>query len=218
MNRKFWTSEERELLIENYPDWDTREVAAWLGRSVSSVYHTARNLGLKKEQEFKSSTKREIVLNPRHGFCKNSFKKGQISHNKGRKQIEYMSPESMEKCRKTWFKKGNIPGNHRPVGSERILSTGYVDVKISDPNTWKLKHRLVWEQHNGVAPKGANIQFRDGNKQNCHIDNLYLITREEQLKTENSMYARYPKEVQLAIQAKGALNRQINKINQKSQQ
>ena len=44
------------------------------------------------------------------------FQKGLIPHNKGKK----MSPEVYEKAKATMFKSGNIPHNHRAVGSERV--------------------------------------------------------------------------------------------------
>lgn len=102
------------------------------------------------------------------------FEKGNIPVNKGKK----MSPEVYEKVRATMFKKGNTPGNHKPVGSERIDSKdGYVLVKVKEPRTWKLKHRVVWEEHNGPIPKDHVIIFRDGNRLNTDISNLMMISR-----------------------------------------
>ena len=106
------------------------------------------------------------------------FTKGSIPKNKGKKWNEYMSPEGQQKILKSCFKKGNIPHNHRPVGSERINVEGYIEVKTQEPNVFELKHRVVWEQHHGKIPKGCNIQFKDGNRQNCAIENLYMISRE----------------------------------------
>ena len=111
------------------------------------------------------------------------------------------------------FKKGHIPANHKPVGYERITKDGYVEVKTAEPNVFELKHRLVWVEWNGPIPSGCNIQFRDGNRQNCSIDNLYIISRSEQMRNENSYHARYPEEVKKLIQLKGALHRQINKAS-----
>lgn len=90
-------------------------------------------------------------------------------------------------------------------------------MKTAEPNVFELKHRLVWIEHNGEIPPGYNIQFKDGNKQNICIDNLYMISRSEQMKTQNSMYARYPEDVQYLIKLKGALSRQINKATKKNE-
>ena len=105
------------------------------------------------------------------------FKKGHIPYNKGKK----MNEELYEKCKPTMFKKGHIPKNHREIGSERITKDGYTQIKITESDGWKLKHRLVYEEHYGEIPVGYSILFCDGNKQNCDIDNLILVSRSELL-------------------------------------
>lgn len=77
----------------------------------------------------------------------------------------------------TQFKKGQMPVNIKPVGTETVRSDGYVWVKIAEPNKWREKHRLEWEKHNGSIPRGKCIMFLDGNSQNVTIDNLTLIDR-----------------------------------------
>lgn len=99
------------------------------------------------------------------------FQKGQEPPNKGKKGV------CAAGCEKSWFKKGHIPANYRPVGSERVNADGYIEVKVADPNKWKLKHRVVWESVNGTIPKGYIIIFRDNDKTNTDIDNLLLIKR-----------------------------------------
>lgn len=99
------------------------------------------------------------------------FQKGQEPPNKGKKGV------CAAGCEKSWFKKGHIPANYRPVGSERVNVDGYIEVKVADPNKWKLKHRVVWESANGEIPKGYIIIFRDNDKTNTDIDNLLLIKR-----------------------------------------
>ena len=109
------------------------------------------------------------------------FQKGDIPFNKGKSQKDYMSAESIEKTKKTRFKKGQSPINWRPVGSERITKDGYTEIKIAEPNVWKLKHLVVWEKENGPIPKGHALVFADGNKENLDINNLMLISREKLL-------------------------------------
>lgn len=99
------------------------------------------------------------------------FQKGQEPPNKGKKGTYAAG------CEKTWFPKGNMPKNYRPVGSERISKDGYIEVKVDDPNKWKLKHRCVWEAANGEIPKGYIVIFRDNDRTNVNIDNLLLIKR-----------------------------------------
>lgn len=78
---------------------------------------------------------------------------------------------------KTSFKKGNKPHNYMPVGSERVNGDGYVDVKIADPNIWKAKHILLWEEAYGLIPEGHCLIFLDRNRQNVSLDNLQMISR-----------------------------------------
>ena len=105
------------------------------------------------------------------------FEKGNTPYNKGKK----MSKELYEKCKPTMFKKGHIPKNHREIGSERITKDGYIEIKIADPDVWKLKHRLIYEKCYGEIPAGYSVIFGDGDKQNCNIDNLILVSRSELL-------------------------------------
>jgi len=102
------------------------------------------------------------------------FAKGQISWNKGKKKYWIGGEE-------TQFKKGYTPHNYLPVGTERINSDGYVDIKIADPNKWKAKQILVWEKHNGPVPEGGCIIFGDKNRRNFDINNLILVTNSQLL-------------------------------------
>jgi hypothetical protein len=51
------------------------------------------------------------------------------------------------------------------------------EIKVSDPNKWRLKHNVIWEEIHGQIPKGHCIIFLDGNRLNLELDNLHLITR-----------------------------------------
>lgn len=106
--------------------------------------------------------------------ARNYFKKGHTPWNKGKRG--YMGPN------KTSFKKGEIPPNYLPVGSERVTVDGYLEVKVKDPNVWKGKHVLIWEEHNGPVPEGHCIIFGDGNKENLDINNLICVSRGQLLK------------------------------------
>ena len=205
MKRKYWTDEEKEKLITLYPTTLGEDLASMFSCSLSQVYNKANDLGLRKDKQFVAEIARQRTLDPNHGGRQYLFKKGAIPPNKGQKQIEYMSIESIERTVVTRFKKGMVPLNHRPVESERINKDGYIEIKVSEPRKWKLKHRYIWEQANGRIPKGCNIQFKDGNRQNISIGNLYLISRKEQM-NQNSI-VRYPAEVRTAIKRISKLNK-----------
>ena len=61
------------------------------------------------------------------------------------------------------------------IGTERVHSDGYVYLRIASGCV--PKHRYVWEQANGAVPEGYVVAFRDGNRQNCDLTNLYLLSR-----------------------------------------
>lgn len=105
------------------------------------------------------------------------FKPGHTSFTKGLKQTDFMSAEAIERTKATRFKPGHTPTNHRPVGSERINIYGYIEVKVAEPNKWRLKHQLVWERHHGPRAPGDMVIFLDGDKTNCNIDNLAIVSK-----------------------------------------
>ena len=100
------------------------------------------------------------------------FIKGQESWNKGK-------PKTWVGGEETQFKKGHIPANHRQVGSERVNVDGYAEIKVAEPNKWRLKHNVIWEQHHGPIPKSHCVIFGDGDKQNLDINNLILVSRKQ---------------------------------------
>lgn len=181
------------------------DIAKRLNRRVQQVYQKAKAMGLKAPLERIRLAGKLATDHP--NAVAHRFKKGSIPPNKGKK----MSPEFYKKAKPTMFKKGHTPVNHREVGSERVNVDGYIEIKVAEPNKWKLKHRVIWESHNGKIPHGHNIQFKNHNTQDCRIENLYMISKAEQMRNENSFIAKYPKELQDVIRLKGMVKRQIHK-------
>ena len=206
-----FTSEMLEELRRLYPTTRTQDLAIKFNCPINKVYQVANDMGLKKDIEWVRENARQNMNRPDHPAKQFHFAKGHRPGNTGKKQTEFMTPEAIERTVATRFKTGSLAWNHKEVGYERINVDGYVEIKVAEPNKFQLKQRYLWEQRNGTIPPGHNIQFRDGNRINFEPNNLYQISRADQLRTENSFIARYPKELQLAIQIKGALNRQINK-------
>lgn len=103
------------------------------------------------------------------------FEKGHSSWNAGMKGY---NPGG--RSAETRFKKGSMPKNHKPVGSERIDSKdGYVMVKTAEPRTWRLKHIVEWEKVHGKVPAGHKLWFIDNDRTNCNPSNLKLVTDAE---------------------------------------
>lgn len=207
MQKRKWTQQEEKTLIQLYgdPKVFAKDIAKMLGRTLPQVYNKARKMGLNAPMERIRMAGKIGMQHPKSIATR--FSKGNIPPNKGKK----VSPEVYEKMSVTMFKKGHTPVNHREVGSERINVDGYIEIKVAEPNRWKLKHRIIWEQVNGEIPKGYNVQFKNHNPQDCRIENLYLICRADQMRTENSLMAKYPKEMQEVIRLKGVVNRIIHK-------
>ena len=128
--------------------------------------HFKLNLKLTQIKAFKKNHKLGSGLDGR-------FKTGQVSFNKGLKGIWFEGSEQ------SWFKKGHIPVNHRAVGSERVTVDDYTEVKVAEPNKWRLKQRVIWEKCNGDIPKGHVIIFGDGDRHNLDIGNLILVSRQQ---------------------------------------
>lgn len=107
----------------------------------------------------------------------------------------------VSQCRKLKLYKNDYKGciayNTRrsgsfPIGSEYIDKTnGYTYVKVNNlegkrghrmfKENWKLKQRIIYEQHYGPIEKGYVVIFLDGNKNNFDINNLALVTSKEML-------------------------------------
>lgn len=163
-----FTEEQKDFLIKNNYMKTSQELA--------DLFENEFNIKLTKQQIkcFRGNNHLNCGLTGR-------FEKGHKTFNKGKKWNEYMSKESQAKSKKTTFKKGHKPHNYRPVGSERITVDGFVEIKVADPNKWDLKSRVIYQQHYGKIPKGHKIIYLDGNRLNLDINNLKLVTFEEEL-------------------------------------
>ena len=155
-----WTNEEKEYLASIVKGSTYEEITKQMNDKFEYNF---------SKEQIKGMMYRNKLTTGTVGY----FKKGSTPWNKGLKG--YMG------ANKTSFKKGTIPPQYRPVGSERITKDGYIEIKVEDPNKWELKHRVIWEQHNGEIPKGHAIIFADGDKSNLDIDNLLLVSRKQLL-------------------------------------
>lgn len=137
------------------------------------------------------------------------FEKGRDSYNKGKKGLSFGGVA-------TQFKKGHKPINYREVGSERVNSYGYVEIKVADPGKWRLKHTVIWEQEYGQIPTGKCLIFLDQNKQNVSLDNLAVITRSQLARmNQNGLFSTDP-ELTKAGTVIAELESVIGQLNKKS--
>lgn len=194
-----WNQSKRDRVRELYPCMKNIDIAKELGLKESSVAALAFKMKLRKDPAFLKECCSKGYFNP-----------GQIPVNKGLKQVDYMSPDMIKRTMATRFKPGHRPLNSMPVGGETDKTKGgYIKVKIAEPNVWRYKQRLIWEAANGPIPKGYNVQFKDGNRKNCDISNLYIISKHNQV-NQNSIH-RYPAEIKSAIMAAARLKKAIKR-------
>lgn len=135
------------------------------------------------------------------------FEKGHASHKGG--------PGGPNR---TSFKKGHAPANVRPLYSERVSKTGYIEIKVPEPNPYtgaptrfRQKHVWLWEQANGPVPPKHAVVFKDGNKLNCVLENLACVHRRVlQAMNQNFKVSEYPEEVRPSILAVSQLTAEIH--------
>lgn len=115
------------------------------------------------------------------------FEKGHVPWSKGTKGVL--------KGNAGCFKKGNRPHNKAAIGDE-VMDKGWVRVKVAEPNVWRNKSHLVWEQ-SGREPlkKGQFLVHIDGDFTNNEIENLMMVTRADLLKINRKKFRELPSEV-----------------------
>ena len=198
------------------------------------IYENYRGIGNKEltnkfNQKFNTNLDKQIIYFKRNHHLNSGltgqFEKGHISQNKGKKWDDYMSKEAQEKSRKTTFKKGNAPHNRKSLFEERIGKDGYIEIKIQDGclnKNWQQKQRYVYEQYFGKIPNGYKVIFLDGDIYNFDIDNLKMISSEEEL-IMNKNNLRYNKKeltetgylITKIISKRGKIINDIKKANTK---
>lgn len=213
---RFWTDVEVELLVRNYADSRTDDIATVLDRPLHQVYAKAKKLGLAKSQAYLDSPaacrlRREGEVGKAY-----RFPKGIVPANKGLRRPGW----SVGRMRETQFKAGTRAGtagsNWKPIGAYRTDSDGMLLVKVSDvvaatwTVNWRYVHKQVWERTNGPIPEGYVLRFRDGMKtadpELLTVDRLELLTL-----AENLARNRLPPELQKLSQLRGVLTRAINR-------
>lgn len=199
---KPWTERQLEYLRRHYSDTPMERLKRVTGHAEKSIWQRAADMGLRKSREFMVEQGRLNSQHPKAVACR--FKKGQEPPNKGKREWQFRSPEGSERCRRTQFRKGQQPHNTKPVGYERIDKEGYVLIKVEGERKMVFKHRHVWQQAHGEIPEGHCVSFRDGDKTNCDIDNLFLISREDNAR--RTVHAETP-EARAARVAKGQAKR-----------
>lgn len=207
MNRDKWTKQQLCMLDRLYPDNPAAKLVPIIGHSLSAIYRMAKLRGLSKSDIFKASDLSGRIQQGKQSEAMkaNQFKPGAKAWNKGKKG--WCAPGS----EKTQFLKGHLPHNTKHNGAISIRKdkrgVPYYHIRI-EKCRWIYYQRYVWEKVNGPVPPNTCVIFIDGNTLNCSIDNLKLITRQENV-LRNSIN-RYGPELRQIIQLTSKAQKLIN--------
>lgn len=167
---KVWPEKVQAFILDNYKGKSHKEMVKMISDQFGLTYTT---------EQLKSFYGRKHLDSGLTGY----FEKGQKPWTAGKKQSDYMTKEQIEKSRRTCYKHAHIPDSVLPVGAIRQTKDGYLIIKVKERggqwDRWALLHRKVWEEVHGSIPDGYAVGFRDQDKTNCSIENLYLLTLEE---------------------------------------
>jgi len=194
-------AEQIEFIRANYLTMPAKRIAKAIGRSGCFVSTRMKKMSLLVPADTINQWRRD-----------SQFKKGQMSFNKGLKIEDYMSPEGIRNSARTRFKAGRKPHNTKYDGHVWIRNSkgyDYKVIRISERN-YEPMHRKIWEAYNGPIPPDMNVQFKDGNTLNCAIENLYLISRSEQVQINRRGGKALPFEVQKLVIIVNNLNKKID--------
>lgn len=212
MNGKEWSADEKEFLCLTFPDLPTVEIAAALRRSISTVYGQAYKLGLHKSAAYHASPEACRLRRGDKIGAAFRFLPGHVPANKGTRRPGY-APGRM---RETQFRKGGRSANYLPIGTQRVDSDGYLREKIADGlggfgnrNVWAFVHRQVWEAAHGPIPEGHRIWWKDGDRMNCALDNLEILSGAEHM--ARTTIHNLPPALKGAITAAAALKKAIRR-------
>jgi len=183
-----FTKEQADFVIEYYKQLSLVE----LTKAFNNVFKLDKTV-----QQIRCFTRNHSIKSGRTG----QYSKGLKPWNSGTKGI--CKPNSGS------FKKGDNPKNINPIGHERICNKdGYILVKIAEPNPYtsaktryRHKHLFIWEKANGKVQPGMVVTFKDGNKLNCDLDNLIVISRAENLYLNRHGYKDLPDELKPSMLA-----------------
>lgn len=81
----------------------------------------------------------------------------------------------------THFKPGHRPKNTAAVGTE-VETKGYIRRKVAEPNVWRQRSHIIWEEHHGRSlTEGWIVRHKDGNPLNDVPHNLEAMPRSRNL-------------------------------------
>lgn len=146
MKRRTWTMAERKYIADNLHLTD-KQLAEHFGCTERALYD------FRIRQKITKADKVPI-----------GFQKGNIPHNKGKKQADYMDMEALRR---------SIDARKRPEGTPYWNElAGIMQVDIKGRRRLSYAKYLYEQAHKVKLPKTAGMIHLDGNKRNCELSNL----------------------------------------------
>jgi len=206
----------RLLMLANYANSKSEDLALVLGVSTCTIAKWAKQLGLQKSPEYIAQQHQKLA----EGGAKHRFQAGLIPWNTGLHTV------AGGRSAETRFVKGQRPYNDMPVGSYRVnkyyggknKAIGALEYKFSDEpgaytKRWIPVHRKLWIEANGPVPEGYVVAFKDGQHttvlEEITLDRLELVSRGDMVRRHG--IAAIPKELADLHRTRGVLTRAINK-------
>jgi HNH endonuclease len=195
----------------------SKKVSAIVGRTIHAVERKAHKLGLRKTAEYLASP--DACRLRRGDQVGKAFRypKGHVPANKGLRRPGW----HVGRMRETQFKKGERTGAAQakwcPVGTIKMRD-GFLMMKVKDEHqdiagkgaystNWMYVHKMVWESKRGMISRGHRIWWKDGNHENCAIENLELLSGVEHMK--RTTIQNWPAPLKQVAMLTGALKRKI---------
>ena len=149
----------------------TQEVAEYIRANCKGIHRAelARQLTEKFGQTY--TEKQIISYCDKHGI-RNGMR-GKLDPTKRPPKGVY--PPMLKK----WHQENVSKGNPKYAVGDVVKRKGGTLARKVGPKKWVPEHRYVWEQANGPVPEGYLVTFKDGNGENCAIENLAIVTRAE---------------------------------------
>lgn len=218
MPHQKWTAAELQLMHDLYADVPTADIAALLGRGLTSVYQRAHLQRLHKSAQYFTSAESTRITNGTHtaAMVSKRFKPGHATWNKG---LHYQPAGGSVASRFQPGRPKHLSPNYCAIGSLRISKDGYLEKKINDTHPvptrrWEGVHRLVWQAAHGPIPAKHVVCFKQGMHTNVEalltIDRLQLSSRAD-LAMRNHP-ARSNPQLSKIYQLKGQITRQVNRL------
>lgn len=201
--RKPFTKKEDAYISRRIRHASIKAIAREMGRTAQMVSVRAKELGFA-----------DLIVQK---ALDSRIKPGTIPGNKGKRLADYMSPETIARTAASRFQKGHLPVNTKERDGVITIRTDHAKrggghqykwIRVS-LGQWVPYHKYRWEKYRGPIPRGYCLWFKDGNTLNVRLQNLELITRQENLRRNRMNYLNMPPELRKATKLLKQLNETI---------